>query len=73
MRGRGRGQIGRNGRSVEDCESLPSITTIGGNEELVLEILREGKKLISKNAHVTTLIYIAQIRQGLCVLDISNS
>lgn len=55
---------GRGSKREERVESLATITTLGPQEELVMDILRQGKALITKNAHVTTSIYVASLRQG---------
>jgi hypothetical protein len=44
--------------------SLASITTLGARDELVMDILRQGKALLARHAHVTTTIFVATLRQG---------
>lgn len=61
----GRGGLGSRSEKSNSPESLATITTFGANEELVLEVLRRGKALMAKNAHVTTTIFVAKLRQGM--------
>ena len=60
--GRSRRQQSRD--EGNDVAELATITTFGAQDELVLEVLRRGKALLAKNAHVTTTIFVAKLRQG---------